>query len=96
MRSRYSNGNAFASRGKKKKEKTWTGKFLCLSDRQKNRVPTAEEKAVLQRNGLGFKKIQFLSSDSEEKVKKVIMEHFPTLENCGGFELFDVEVLGGH
>ena len=85
MRSRYS--NALASRGKKKKEKTWTGKFLCLSDRQKNRAPTAEEKAVLQRNGLGFRKIQFLSSDSEEKVKKVIMEHFPALENCGGFEL---------
>lgn len=81
---------------RKRRKKTWTGKFLCLSDRQKNRVPTVEEKTVLQRNGLGFKKIQFLSSDSEEKVKKVIMEHFPTLENCGGFELFDVEVLGGH
>ena len=48
LRSRYNHG--FIGRGKKRKrEKTWTGKFYCLSDREKQKVPCAEEKALLQK-----------------------------------------------
>lgn len=85
QRSRYT--NRLNSRGKKaKREKTWTGKFFCLSDKEKETTPSCEEKA-LQKSNLGLKKIQMVASITQEQVKEVLVENFPPLKQCGGFEL---------
>ena len=38
---------------------TWTGQFICLSDIHAKKMYTSTEKVVLQKAGLGFKKIKF-------------------------------------
>lgn len=75
------------ARKMKSKQRTWTGKFLCLADKDSNSSPTVDEKIVLLKAGLGVKKIQFTTDDTEEKVRNVLMTHYPLLEICGGFEL---------
>lgn len=86
--------------GNKKKEgkkRTWTANFVCLSDRLTNKVPSSAEKQVLQKAGLGSKKIKFDVDDDEkiviEKITCAELDDktgdvcgFPKLKNGGGFE----------
>ena len=60
------------------------------------KVPTAAEKQILFKAGLGLKKIKFDIDDDEEAVMKKItsaesdsneLTGFPKLRDCGGFEL---------
>ncbi|CAC5360330.1 unnamed protein product [Mytilus coruscus] len=76
--------------GKKKKqcnERTWTGTFVCLSDKDTERVPTAVEKYELVKAGLGPKRVQFEVHEGEETVKDKLITAFPKLCEAGGFEL---------
>ena len=78
-------------------KRSWTGQFVCLSDRNASRAPTSSEKQILKKAGLGLKKIKLLASDNEEDVLKkltsdVLNERrqpsgFSLLKNCGGFEI---------
>ena len=67
-----------------------------MADRLTYKVPTAAEKQVLFKAGLGLKKIKFDIDDDEEAVMKKItsaesdsneITGFPKLRDCGGFEL---------
>jgi hypothetical protein len=71
---------------------------VCLADRLAYKVPTASEKQILFKAGLGLKRIKFDVDDNEEAVVKKITASetedgsaevlgFPQLHNCGGFEL---------
>ena len=71
--------------------------MVCLADRLAYKVPTAAEKQVLFKAGLGLKKIKFEVDDDKEAVRKRITSSeaednstevigFPQLHNCG-FEL---------
>lgn len=76
--------------GKKKKhnnERTWTGTFVCLSDKDTERVPTAVEKNELVKAGLGPKRVQFEVHEEEETVKDKLLIAFPKLCEASGFEL---------
>ena len=81
-------------------DRTWTGQFLCLSDIHVKKIPTPTEKVVLQKAGLGFKKIKFdleadevsvynqlTSSSSGNSQSDELTSGYSQLQNCGGFEL---------
>ena len=85
---------------KQAKKRTWTAQVVCLADRLAYKVPTASEKQILFKAGLGLKRIKFDVDDNEEAVVKKITASetedgsvsaevlgFPQLHNCGGFEL---------
>jgi hypothetical protein len=83
---------------KQAKKRTWTAQVVCLADRLAYKVPTASEKQILFKAGLGLKIIKFDVDDNEEAVVKKITASetedgaaevlgFPQLHNCGGFEL---------
>ena len=56
-RSRSSGAAGSSNRGAA--DWTLTGQFMCLSDIHSKKMPTPTEKVVLQKAGLGFKKIKF-------------------------------------
>ena len=95
---------AWQNRGKKKKtekkKQPWTANFLCLSNRFTTKVPSSQEKLVLAKAGLGFKKIKLDLEDNEETVVEKLASReevnpcaednltgFPKLKEAGGFEL---------
>ena len=47
---------------------TWTGQFMCRSDRISDKIQNPRQKQVLQKAGLGLKKIVFDLEDTEEEV----------------------------
>ena len=51
--------------------KTITRKFLCLSDKDQDRVPTTVEKLRLKSSGLGEKKVLLPVEASAEAVKAI-------------------------
>ena len=74
---------------KKPKPSSWTQKFVCLAYTDDNRVPTtASHRELLMLAGLGEKKIQIPDVDcSTDEFHEVLVNSFPKLKNCGGFEL---------
>ena len=80
---------------RRKADYTWTGQFLCLSDCHAKKTPTPAEKQVLQKAGLGLKKIKFSVEDDEVTVYNQLTGTvesdetaiYPQLKNCRGFEL---------
>lgn len=55
-------------------------------------MPSSSEKEILFKAGLGIRKIQFLTSDTEAVTSDMSIGSgqtigFPQLNNCGGFEL---------
>ncbi|XP_028401220.1 uncharacterized protein LOC114533980 [Dendronephthya gigantea] len=85
---------------KKEKKRTWTATFVCLADRLAVKVPTSSEKQILQKAGLGIKRIKFEADYDEKAVLETITSSevnsetgqtigFPKLKECGGFELMN-------
>lgn len=64
---------------KEGRKRTWTATFLCLSDRLSTKVPSSHEKQILQKAGLGIKKIQFSADDDE----KAVLEKITSNEKIG-------------
>jgi len=65
-----------------------------LADANRKKLPTAEEKEMLLKAGLGLKKITFSESDNfldtisgADRDENGEYVGFPQLKNCGGFEL---------
>ena len=54
--------------------RTITRKFLCLSDKNQDRVPTTVEKLHLKSSGLGEKKVLLPVDASAEAVKAILYE----------------------
>ena len=93
-RRRQSRANSYGI--KRKADYTWTGQFMCLSDCYAKKIPTPAEKQVLQKAGLGLKKIKFSSVEDDEvavynqltgKAEADETASYPQLKNCGSFEL---------
>ena len=66
------------SSGSKKKSRTapkrpWTVHFVCLADRLTTTVPTAAEKQILHKAGLGLKKIKLDLEDDKNAVKEKLL-----------------------
>lgn len=75
-----------SARGRKR-VRTWTGNFFCFSDKEIQKVPSSTDKEILQKNGLGNRKIQLMETSTSEEVMQKLIEEFPKLIEAGGFEL---------
>ncbi len=64
-----------------------TRKFVCLSNKDQEDVPTMEEKRELCVMGLEEKKISLPEGGSNGELHSKVQEIFPDLQNAGGFEL---------
>ncbi|XP_056003517.1 uncharacterized protein LOC125657381 [Ostrea edulis] len=83
--------------GSRKKEKFITLHFLCLAHTGQKSVPNGNEKEVLNKAGLGKKKILLKKSDDEKELAETLISKevnedgdfvgFPKLADGGGFEL---------
>ena len=67
----------------------WRHKFMCLSMRDADRVPTSQsDKMALEEAGLGEKTITIPDLDCEPlEFHEVILTAYPKLKDGGGFEL---------
>ena len=74
---------------RKKSKRGWTLQFFCLSSVNKESIPTSSEKEILNKAGLGQKKITLFQGETESEVTEKLMsdEGFPKLQEAGGFEL---------
>lgn len=72
-----------------RKHKGWTVKVVCLSNKDATRVPCSiTEREMLVQAGLGEKKVFIPSvACSAEEFMRILVEAFPKLKGCGGFEL---------
>ena len=86
------------TRNKKERKRTWTATFVCFADRLPAKVPSATKGRVLQKAGLGIKKIKFEIDSDEKAVLDMITSSeinsktgqtigFSKLKECEGFEL---------
>ena len=66
----------------------WSHKFFCLSDKNCQIAPqTRRQKEALEACGLGEKVISTEMHSSAEELHRLIMNTYPKLANCGGYEL---------
>ena len=56
---RSRSSGAVVTSNKRTADRTGTGQLMCLSDIHAKKIPTPTKKVVLQKAGLGFKKINF-------------------------------------
>ena len=64
----HHNNHQKKCREKKTGARTWAGQFMCLSDRISDKIQNPTQKQVLQKAGLGLKKLVFDLEDTEEEV----------------------------
>ena len=92
-----SNLNASGSRSgptrkKEGRKRTWTGNFLCLDDRHGTRVPSANEKQIVQKAGLGIKKIPFEYDDDEKAVVEKITSDWKVGDTGTCIYIFEISI----
>ena len=81
---RKSKTNPAASK-KSKKDIPWTHTFVCVPETDTDHVPT--DYALMTANGLGKAKLHLSESSSAMDIHTAILQQFPKLSNCGGYEL---------
>ena len=97
---RSRSSGAAGSSNRRAADRTWKGQFMYLSDIHAEKLAIPTEKVVLQKAGLGFKKIKFdletdevsvynqlTSSSSCNSQPDELTSGYSQLQNCGGFEL---------
>ncbi len=68
-------------------KETWTHEFFCLAETNQCRIPSRQDKFVLQSAGLGRKKLVFGSKDTAKSVQEKLEKAYPKLSQGGGFEI---------
>ena len=78
------------------KKCAWRHKFYCLAYTDQDKSPTCEaDKDELFRAGLGEKEISFEDSNiSQEEFHDIIINHYPRLQEGGGFRFLKGEIVG--
>lgn len=69
--------------------RNWDGRFVCLRNRYTSVVPCSRyDKSMLLEAGLGEKKVKIPNVDncSPEQFREVLVQAFPKLSSCGGYE----------
>lgn len=80
---------------KKKKLKTWTHTFMCLSRVNHCSIPDARERTNLKLAGLGEKKFAVFAYGCSSDLQDELFREYPKLESGGGFELLRASDAGG-
>ena len=89
--------NLFCSRRPRTLKKcAWQHKFYCLAYTDQDKSPTCEAlKDELFRAGLGEKEISFEDSNiSQEEFHDIILNHYPRLQEGGGFRFLKGDIVG--
>ncbi|CAG2201264.1 unnamed protein product [Mytilus edulis] len=66
---------------------TWTHKFICLSSKDSEIIPSKDEKRTLFEAGLGERKLTLVKTSDSPDFLQQLEEKFPKLKGCGGIEL---------
>lgn len=66
---------------------TWTHKFFLFASNTSKDVPTSRQKIQHGLAGLGDRDIVFNGDGNSEHVTKKLLESYPSLKDCGGFEI---------
>lgn len=74
-----------------KKTRTVARKFVCLANKQQERIPTVQDKRALSLNNLGEKKIALPVHGAHTALHQALIDGFPKLLLTGGFELMFAE-----
>ena len=90
-RKRRKNNQHNRKDSKKSSVKCLTRKFVCLSDKDQQKVPEREEMRELLVHGLGEVKVAIPEDANEKAIRNKLIETFPKLKDSGGFELMYVE-----
>ena len=80
---------------KKKKLKTWTHTFVCLSSTKHMYVPDATERTTLKLAGLGEKRFGVFAYNTAPELQDELFREFPKLVSAAGFELLRASEFGG-
>lgn len=80
---------------KKKKIKTWTHTFVCLSKTDHDEIPNANERATLKLAGLGEKRLTVHANATALELQGDLLREFPKLEHGGGHEMLRATDGGG-
>lgn len=88
FRNRSTTGRTAATR-KKMNGGSWTAQLFCVSAKDQIKTPTCTEKEILNKSGLGLKKMKINNSLNEEEVIQLLQSEqgYPKLQDSGGFEL---------
>ena len=81
--------------GLKKKIPTWSHTFICLAYSSQDTLPDGEERASLQKAGLGEKNISFCAFGDAQDIYDELLFQFPKLCEAGGLELRRIPEGGG-
>ena len=68
-------------------KETWTHEFFCLAETNTDRIPSRQQKFVLQSAGLGRTKLVFGSKDTAKLVQEKLEKAYTKLSQGGGFEI---------
>lgn len=80
---------------KRKKLKTWTHTYVCLSSIGHKYIPDAAERTILKMAGLGEKKFGVFAYCTWKEFQEELFREFPKLVEGGGFELLRASDSGG-
>ena len=66
----------------------WNQKFFCLASKDARQIPLARsQKLALTSSGLGEKQLSISFSSSAEELHQALLNLFPPLRSCGGYDL---------
>ena len=72
---------------KKLKRPTWTRTFVCLWNKNEERMPTPKEYRELKAADLGEKRLTFFADSTSVDFDNKLKEAYPKLETAGGYTL---------
>ena len=84
---RKGKGKYVANASRRSGRSVWKKSTICLRDKDQVCKPSAEEKMVLAKMGLGLAELVFDFDGDAEHIHFVLLGQFPHLETCGGYAL---------
>ena len=70
---------------------TFTKTFFCLATKDADSVPNVEQKIQLSLAHLGERKLIFAKDGNAQNVHEKILEAYPQLGECGGYDIMRIE-----
>lgn len=87
-------GSRSVDTSKKKKLKTWTHTFICLSKVSHKWIPDASERTSLKLAGLGEKRLSVFAYGTSSELQDDLFREFPKLSSGGGYEFLRAPETG--
>lgn len=89
-------GTSNENKGQGNRRYIWSHRFVCLSDSEDCQTPNLDYKIVLKNAGLGEAEIAFQKDGNAEHFHQKLLETFPKLKDCGGYEVLRTAERSSH